>query len=310
MTKRVVVFSLCAFTLLPVMGQDAIEAYKKQKKKASSAYDSAKENYVNKSGELTENQAKQSQYANEYNTQYSQYTNELATLNSLEDAVKQLQVQAQVEQSNLTENIAYINSQFQATKASLLDGLRRELAEYQTQHEKTAVKSTVSGVVSDLMISQGTAVGQGTGILQVKGSSSKGNRIILYVPVQTGKKILKGMEVLVYPTTVNKQEYGHMEAVVEQVDEYVASSYDMQGQLGNEGLVNLFTQNGPVVAVSCRLTEDAGTASGYYWSSRKGADVTIVEGTIVEANVVIEEKAPITMLIPYLKEKLTIKAAE
>lgn len=38
MTKRVVVFSLCAFTLLPVMGQDAIEAYKKQKKKEFTTY--------------------------------------------------------------------------------------------------------------------------------------------------------------------------------------------------------------------------------------------------------------------------------
>ncbi len=35
-----------------------------------------------------------------------------------------------------------------------------------------------------------------------------------------------------------------------------------------------------------------------------------MEGTLVEASVVVEEKAPINMLIPYLKEKLTIQAVQ
>ena len=48
--------------------------------------------------------------------------------------------------------------------------------------------------------------------------------------------------------------------------------------------------------------------SGYAWSSKKGADIEVTEGTMLTANIVTEEKAPITMLLPYLKEKLTIKA--
>ena len=57
------------------------------------------------------------------------------------------------------------------------------------------------------------------------------------------------------------------------------------------------------------MREDENTESGYFWSSKKGADIKIAVGTMVEANVVIEEKAPITMLIPLLKEKLTIQVA-
>ncbi len=72
--------------------------------------------------------------------------------------------------------------------------------------------------------------------------------------------------------------------------------------------VEAFMQNGPVVEVRCELKTDPSTVSGYYWSSNKGAAVSVDSGTMVEASVVISEKPPISLLIPFLKEKLTIKA--
>ena len=101
-----------------------------------------------------------------------------------------------------------------------------------------------------------------------------------------------------------------MEAVVKSVDGYLTSSDEMQKQLGNENLVESFLQSGPVVKVTCTLREDDTTASGYFWSSKKGKDVSITAGTMVEANIVTEKKAPITMLIPLLKEKLTIRSSK
>ena len=116
------------------------------------------------------------------------------------------------------------------------------------------------------------------------------------------------MKVLIYPSTVNKQEYGHMEATVVNVDDYITSTTDMQRQLGDSNLVESFMQNGPVVEVRCELKTDPNTVSGYYWSSNKGASVNIDGGTMMEASIVISEKPPISLLIPFLKEKLTIKA--
>ena len=114
------------------------------------------------------------------------------------------------------------------------------------------------------------------------------------------------MTVIVKPTTVNEQEYGHMEAEVVAVDDYVATATGMRGILGDDALVQAFTQNGPVVGVTCRLRTDETTASGYWWSSRKGADLIVPEGTMVTVDIVTEEKTPITMLIPYIKEKLSM----
>ena len=67
-----------------------------------------------------------------------------------------------------------------------------------------------------------------------------------------------------------------------------------------------FLASGPVVEVVCSIETDDSTASGYHWSSKKGKDITLAEGTMLTASVVTENKAPITMLIPYLKEKLTV----
>ena len=56
--------------------------------------------------------------------------------------------------------------------------------------------------------------------------------------------------------------------------------------------------------VKCKLQKDDTTASGYKWSSKKASTITIPQGTIVNADIIVEEKKPITMLIPYIKDQI------
>lgn len=172
------------------------------------------------------------------------------------------------------------------------------------------MRAAVGGNISAVSIVRGSIVQPGSELVKVKQKEGQEEVVICYAPLSQGKKVAEGMTVFVYPTTVNKQEYGHMEASVESIDAYVSSADDLRTQLGNDNLVESFLQNGPVVAITCRLKTDPATESGYYWSNRKGKDLTLMEGTLVEASVVVEEKAPISMLIPYLKEKFTVKVAE
>ncbi len=125
-----------------------------------------------------------------------------------------------------------------------------------------------------------------------------------------GKKIKTGMDVNVYPSTVDKQEYGHINAFVTHVDEYVTSMQEAKNKLGDDSLVKILSEAGPVVQVTAFLKLDPSTVSGYDWSSMKGASVELSPGTIVTADIITEKKAPITMLIPFLKEKLTVKPQE
>lgn len=146
-----------------------------------------------------------------------------------------------------------------------------------------------------------------------EGTAAEGDQedvVILYVPVSSGKSIEVGMEVKIYPTTVSDQEYGHMEAVVTDVEEYVTSKEEMLNLLGNELLADSFLEDGAVVSVTCQLKSDPGTESGYYWSADKGSEVTLTRGTLVSADIITDEKAPISLLIPFLKGGLVIDSQE
>ena len=138
---------------------------------------------------------------------------------------------------------------------------------------------------------------------QTEGSQSiGGQQVICYVPINSGKKIVPGMETIVCPTTVSQQEYGNMMGKVVAVDPYVTSSEDIVSTLGSESLAQMFSQNGPVVAVTCELRTDATTASGFWWSNSNGAEVVLAEGTIITADIILEEKSPISMLLPFLND--------
>ena len=146
--------------------------------------------------------------------------------------------------------------------------------------------------VSSQMSGQSTANAQTIGEQQV----------ICYVPISSGKKIVPGMEVMVCPTTVNQQECGNMMGEVVAVDPYVTSYEDIIAALGSESLAQMFYKNGPVVAVTCKLREDAATASGFWWSNYNGAMVVLAEGTIMTVDIILEEKSPISMLLPFIND--------
>ena len=268
-------------------------------------YEEAKEAYTDYADGRAEMDAEKerlgtlyNQLNSDYNALYSQQTSLQANITSIEGQLRASNVGSAVQRNGYVE-------QFEATRSALLDGLDAEIEKYQYNLEKNNIRATVSGNVTDIKVGVGAAVGQGAEIVTIRQLSEE-NHIICYIPISSGKKVAPGMEVIVTPTTVNRQEYGHMKAEVVTVDNYVTPASSIRATLGDDTLAQAFTQNGPVVAVTCRLRTDETTASGYWWSSRKGADLIVPEGTLVTADIITEEKAPITMLIPYIKEKLTM----
>jgi len=266
------------------------DSYAEAKNSASQKYENAKSEYIKKTEAVGKAQAQQSELGNRYNVITQQYSSEKSTIESLEDNISQSKIQINV------------------TKTYILSSLKTEYKDYLDQKEASEIKATTDGRVSDLAVSVGSVIGQGTEVAKIQKGDDSDRVVVCYVPVNDGRKVKEGMNVLIYPSTVNKQEYGHMEATVVKVDDYITSTTDMQQQLGDTNLVEAFMQNGPVVEVLCELKTDPSTVSGYYWSSNKGAAVSVDSGTMVEASVVISEKPPISLLIPFLKEKLTIKA--
>ena len=63
-----------------------------------------------------------------------------------------------------------------------------------------------------------------------------------------------------------------------------------------------FAANGPIVSIVCKIKTDISTKSGYYWSSESAKNLTISNGTLVSAKIVVDECAPITKLIGKFKD--------
>lgn len=138
--------------------------------------------------------------------------------------------------------------------------------------------------------------------LYLGSAAEQDGTVVCYLPLADAKKITVGMTVLVYPSTDSDQEYGHMEATVLSVDDYVTSEDDMLATLKDDSLVDYFASSAPVLAITCQLRADTSTASGFYWSSKKAANLTLAGGTLVTVKIVTEQKAPITLLLPMLAQ--------
>lgn len=292
---------------------NSYELSKEMEDEVKDDYDSAKEDYEDAkedyewsvgsgtaiSAEREKAGAIYNEKSGEYNNLYSQQVNLESSILSLEGQLAAAQITGSVQQASYTE-------QFMATRSAKIDSLKKEIEKYETSLENTKIYAPVSGTVIDMKASVGSALAQGSEVVTIRESGDSEDIIVCYIPISQGKQVKEGMKVIVNPTTVNKQEYGHMEAEVVDVDAYVATQASMKQVLGDDVLINNLMQNGPVMGVTCKLREDEMTASGYYWSNRKGASLVIPHGTPVVADIVTEEKAPITMLIPYIKEKITM----
>ena len=128
--------------------------------------------------------------------------------------------------------------------------------------------------------------------------SSRNDTVYCYVNANEGWKIKDGMQVEVYPSSVGAQEYGHMEATVIAVDDHVASQREVLSALQNTSLAESLMMSGPVIGFRARLKKDKDTTSGYKWSTGNGASVKVDSGILADVNVVVQEKSPISMIIP------------
>ena len=223
------------------------------------------------------------------------------------DAKYSAYISAQSSYSAQSVSASQAAAQFNATKQAKLDELTKKVedlkASIQTDY---SIVAPSDGKIVSIDVSKGDLVSQGTAIasLAKTGSNVKALEAVIYVPVSDGKKITEGMEVKIYPSTVQKEEYGYMIGTVVNVPIYPVSTQSVMETLGNESLVQELTGDGSPLEVRVDLVADDSTVSGYAWSSKKGATVNVENGTLCSAAVVVSTQRPISMVIPILKQKI------
>jgi HlyD family secretion protein len=66
--------------------------------------------------------------------------------------------------------------------------------------------------------------------------------------------------------------------------------------------VTALVSQGPVIEVVANLVRNTSTFSGYQWSSSAGPALRMTAGTTMTGRVVVEQRAPITYILPFLRD--------
>jgi len=258
-----------------------------------------------------------------YNKYKTLYESGAISERELTDYERQLQVHelayktkqqnyVQLPLSQLLEAEANFEAQKQWLKdtiaVSILD-LENNIAKMQRDlMTNSEIIASVSGRVLELRFKKGDIIQAGSVICTIAEERAQTDSLeaIIYVPVDQGKKITPGMEANISPTTVKKEEFGFMLGNVVSVSEFPASAQGMMVTLGNSELVQQLSREGTPIEVRVKLIMDSSTPSGYKWSTSQGPPIIVDDGTFCIGEVKVEEKRPISMVIPFIKKLLPI----
>ena len=244
------------------------------------------------------------------NEKNSLYSSASSMLSSMQSNLLSMKIQLESNEKGTDANLLALKNKFNMTKRAMEKELNAERDKLLTALDNLEIRATSDGIVTALSVQNSQIIGAGTEILKIKSLSADDMIVVFFVPLADAKKLKPGMEVRLTPSTVNEQEFGHMNGKITSVASSSASTQEMRDRLGDDLMVSGLQQQGPSLEVIVAINRDESTASGYEWSNKKGAEISIGDGTVINANVITDSKAPITKLLPYLKEKLKVKVKE
>ena len=189
---------------------------------------------------------------------------------------------------------AGLDTQIEIAKAELA----RVLARVGSQESLT---SSVAGRVIEVRKNIGDTVAQNDVVATLEDATAT-VQVIAFVDASVGRRILAGMPAEVSPTDVKREEFGFMLANVSERGEFAATDAYIMSRMRNESVTKKLTAQGTVIEVRAALKVKESTASGFEWSTSGGPPTKIGGNTLVSINIVVARKAPITMVMPFLRK--------
>lgn len=200
------------------------------------------------------------------------------------------------------------------TEDEKVKDLRKQLAEAAGKLEQanaklalsTRVISRFEGRILEVLVREGSQVTAGAPLANLELADGGGSRpeIVMAVPARDGIRVKPGMNVRISPEFAQKEEFGFVLGRVTAIGSFPVTRDRMKQILQNEQLVDTFGGKEAVFEVHVEMLPDPHTRSGYKWSSSKGYPEPLHSGAIVQAEIIVEQRRPISLLVPYLKNLL------
>ena len=191
--------------------------------------------------------------------------------------------------------------------------LQHQIAEARKQLEierknyqiATKIVSPVSGKIYEISVARGSYVAPGSTVAIVEPVSSDGGTLqaVMYFPVKDGKRIKRGMNIAVIPSTIKQEEYGYIQGIVTSVSDFPVSPQYLQAVMQNPALAQGFAAD-PPIEVRISMVTDPTTETGFHWSSSRGPNDTLTPGIPTTGFVIVRSQRPIEMIVPLIKKKV------
>lgn len=234
----------------------------------------------------------------------SQVVNTQQQIDESKNSIERLKSQM-VQTSSQKLNIGFdLQKKININKQRIAENKRRLNNLKERYDIQTNIRSSYSGEVLEVLTDAGIIVGQGSPLFKLKNKNKNTRdklRGVLYIPSQDGKKIKEGMEALVVPSTVQPQEYGFMKGKITYVSDFPITKKGMMMTVKNDQLVQGLLSRGAMFEVHVEFEKDEQAFSGFKWTSAKGPQIAINEGTSCIGKITIKSEPPATMVVPALK---------
>ena len=159
------------------------------------------------------------------------------------------------------------------------------------------VVSLFDGRVDEILIEDGMLLERGQQVAVIK----RGNeplQAFVFVPGEQGKRLKKGMQVHVLPSTVKAEEFGFIQGEVTSVSKFPVTEVEMFLLLQNQSLVDVLSTGGDQHRVDVKLLRDPSTPSGLEWSSSQGPPFAVTRGMLCTATFVLGRQHPVDLVLP------------
>ncbi len=184
-----------------------------------------------------------------------------------------------------------------------LELMSGELVAMETEvRQESRVVAPAAGRVTELLARPGARLETGQP-LAVIATGDHELEVLLYVPYAYAKKLAADMPARISPHAVRREEYGSLRGTVIHVSAYPLSSEALRARLASEVLAGTLTGGVAVHEARVRL-DPAPTPSGFAWTSGTGPPVRLTPGTTVEARIVVRERRPVDLIIPFLRAQV------
>jgi HlyD family secretion protein len=165
------------------------------------------------------------------------------------------------------------------------------------------IRGAYAGTVTEVFAASGQVLAPGARLISLDIEDGGAQPLsVSYFPVRDGKRIRPGMRIQVTPDTVDRERFGGIVGKVLSVSRLPVTKEGAMNTVGNPEIVSALMGDGAYIEVTTQLETDPSTFSGYRWSSSRGPQLKMTSGVTTISRVTVESRAPITYLIPILRE--------